>query len=59
MVLSVFQHLAASKGYEDIVQFLLQKKAGVNIIGESSHLQMSLGVFEFCPCIQVLLAIKL
>ncbi|KAL8123943.1 hypothetical protein AgCh_011807 [Apium graveolens] len=25
-------HLAASKGYEDIVQFLLQKKVGVNII---------------------------
>lgn len=25
-------HLAASKGYEDIVQFLLQKKAEVNII---------------------------
>ncbi|XP_074376254.1 potassium channel KOR1-like isoform X6 [Apium graveolens] len=29
---NLLEHLAASKGYEDIVQFLLQKKVGVNII---------------------------
>ena len=41
MILSLFQHLAASKGNEDIVKFLLQKEARVSITGKPPHFPMS------------------
>lgn len=36
---SLLQHLAAQKGYEDIVQFLIQKDAPVNVKGKVINFQ--------------------